>query len=191
MQLSAPPESWHSFLKELDAQLGETVELHCIGGFVITVLYGLERPTSDVDFVSAVPTSALDKLMSVAGEGSLLHKKYGLYLDRVAIFSLPDTYTDRLVEIFAGTYRNLRLMTLEPYDLALSKLERNWQVDRDDIKELALKVPLEVQKLRQRYEQEMRPYLATQEREDLTLKLWIEMIDEVQKSAPSRSAPLP
>lgn len=184
MQPSAqPPEPWHSFLAELDRQLNGDVELHCIGGFVVTVLYDLKRPTSDVDFLSAVPTSALDSLMTIGGEGSVLYKKYGLHLDKVGIVNQPDNYTARLVEIFPGTYRHLRLMVLELYDLILSKLERNWQIDRDDIKQLALKVPLDVQKLSQRYEQEMRPYLANQEREDRTLKLWIEMIEEVRQSA--------
>jgi hypothetical protein len=191
MPPSAPPEPWYSFLRELDEQLDQAVELHCFGGFVLAVLYGLQRPTSDVDFLSAVPTSALDQLLSFAGKTSPLHKKYGLWLDRVAVVNSPDAYTDRLVDLFPGTYNNLRFMMLEPHDLALSKLERNWQHDRDDVKQLALRVPLEIETLKRRYAEEMRPYLANPYREDLTLKLWIEMIEEVQKSAspPSQTAP--
>jgi hypothetical protein len=188
MQPSTPPEPWHSFLTELDAQLGEVIELHCIGGFVLTVLYGPQRSTSDVDFLSAVPACAMADLINLAGQGSRLHKKYGVYLHQVGIVTLPDDYESRLVEMFQATYRHLRLMAPDPYDLALSKLEGRRQHDRDDVKQLALTVPLEVQKLKLRYEEEMRPYLANIEREDRTLKLWIEMIEEVQQSASSASS---
>ena len=43
--------------------------------------------------------------------------------------------------MFPGAYRNLHLMALDPYDLALSKLERNSQKDRDDVRFLARRVP--------------------------------------------------
>src|ERR1700677_4980273 len=42
-----PPEPWHSFLRELDEAVDDIVRLACIGGFVVTQLYGLERPTAD------------------------------------------------------------------------------------------------------------------------------------------------
>src|ERR1700739_878030 len=45
----AIPEPWRSFLNELDRIATTTVRLDCIGGFVVTMLYGLSRPTADVD----------------------------------------------------------------------------------------------------------------------------------------------
>jgi len=39
-------------------------------------------------------------------------------------------------------------------------------------------VPLDLDLLRKRYSAELRPYLGRPEREDLTLNLWIEMIQE-------------
>jgi hypothetical protein len=44
---SRPPEPSDSFFKELDEAVDTTVRLNCIGGFVVTLLYGLERPTAD------------------------------------------------------------------------------------------------------------------------------------------------
>jgi len=67
---------------------------------------------------------------------------------------------------------------LDPYDLALSKLERNIQRDRDDVRHLASFVPLDLEILKERYGRELRWQLGNPEREDLTLKLWIEMIEE-------------
>jgi hypothetical protein len=46
---STPPEPWKSFFSEIDAALSEAVELHCLGGFVMTILYGLDRLTAEVD----------------------------------------------------------------------------------------------------------------------------------------------
>jgi hypothetical protein len=80
--------------------------------------------------------------------------------------------------MFAGEFKRLRICALDPYDLALSKLERNIQRDRDDVKYLARSIPLNLEILKERYDEELRWQLGNPEREDLTLKLWIEMIEE-------------
>ena len=89
-----------------------------------------------------------------------------------------EDYEYRLTEIFPGTFKHLRLLALDPYDLALSKLERNIQRDRDDVLHLARTVPLELEVLKDRYQKELRWQLGTPEREDLTLQLWIDAIKE-------------
>jgi hypothetical protein len=38
-----PLEPWHSFLRVLDEALQSHARLDCIGGFVVTQLYGLAR----------------------------------------------------------------------------------------------------------------------------------------------------
>ena len=80
--------------------------------------------------------------------------------------------------MFPAAYEQLRICALDLYDLAPSRLERNIQRDRDDVKHLARTVPLDVEKLKERYEKELRWQLGIPEREDLTLKMWIEMIQE-------------
>lgn len=87
-----------------------------------------------------------------------------------------------LAEMFAKPFSHLRLFALDPYDLALSKIERNTQRDRDDVKHLARIVPLDLDVLKEQYENELRPDLGNAEREDLTLKLWIEAIQEERLS---------
>ena len=91
---------------------------------------------------------------------------------------VPEDYEERLTEMFPGAYKHLRICALDPYDLALSKLERNIQRDRDDVKHLAQSVPLDLKILKERYEKELRWQLGNPEREDLTLRLWTEMIEE-------------
>ena len=171
-------EPWRSFLHEVDARLHGPVELHCLGGFVVTVLHGLPRPTADIDVLSVIPGESLGRLIELAGESSPLHRKHGVYLDIVTVVTSPDGYEGRLVEFLPGTWNRLRLFALDPYDLALAKLERNLQRDRDDVLYLARAAQLDLDLLRKRYSAELRPYLGRPEREDLTLNLWIEMIQE-------------
>jgi Nucleotidyltransferase of unknown function (DUF6036) len=176
------PEPWLSFLKELDALVTTTVRLDCIGGFVVTMLYGLGRPTADVDVLEIAPLSAALAFGQVAMQGGPLHKKYGVYLDRVTIVQAPYEYESRLVEMFPGAFQHLLMMALDPYDLALTKLERNIERDRSDVLHLARTVPFDLSVLRERYFSEQRPYLGNPKREDLTLQLWIEAIEEERAS---------
>ena len=118
------------------------------------------------------------RLLDLGMQGGPLHRKYKIYLDRVGVAHVPESYDDRLTEIFSGTFENLRLFALDSYDLALSKLERNLQRDRDDVRHLAKIVPLELDVLKNRYHQELRWQLGNPEREDLTLRLWTEAIQE-------------
>ncbi|MFL6312606.1 MAG: DUF6036 family nucleotidyltransferase [Terriglobales bacterium] len=178
MSHNKPPEPWHSFLIEVDALLTEEVYLRCLGGFVIKQLYGLPRVTSDVDTLEITPQDQRQLLVEKAGQGSELHQKHKIYLDIVTVCDHPDSYENRLTEMFPGVYNHLRLFALEVHDLVLAKLRRNNHRDREDVKFLAKKVPLDTKILKERYEKELRPYLANQAHDDLTMKLWIEMIEE-------------
>jgi hypothetical protein len=62
----AMPEPWRSFLNELDRVVTSTVRLDCIGGFVVTMLYGLSRPTANVDVLEIAPRAAADAFSQVA-----------------------------------------------------------------------------------------------------------------------------
>jgi hypothetical protein len=179
--VNRPPDPWDSFLKDLDAAVGETTRLDCIGGFVVAHFYGLGRATADVDVIEIAPNQAAERITAVGLRGGPLSKKHRIYLDRVTIAVIPENYDDRLEEMFPDAYKHLRLMALDPYDLALSKLERNSQKDRDDISFLARRVPLDLAVLELRYQTELRWQLARPEREDLTLNLWIAMIREIRE----------
>ncbi|SRR5712691_5486780 len=178
------PEPWHSFLTELDQAASEEVCLHCMGGFVVTQLYGLARPTADVDVLSIAPVAQRANLLQKGGKGSELHKKYRIYLDYVTVASYSSDYDERLIEMFPGTYKHLRLLALDPYDLALTKLSRNIERDRDDVKYLARTIPFDLEVLKQRYQTEFRPYvIGDPKQHDLTLALWIEMLQEERNAS--------
>jgi hypothetical protein len=132
------PSLWREFLSEVDGRLTEAVVLHCHGGFVAAV-------------------------------------HYGVYLQHVPLTSAPESYEERLTRLFPGEFKNLRLLALDPYDLALSKLSRNTAVDREDVQYLARTIPLDPQVLLQRYQDELRPIMLGDSKvHDQTLEMWIE-----------------
>ena len=174
MPSEQPPEPWLAFFNELDSQLSEPVALHCLGGFVVIHVYGVARTTNDCDFIAWMPADSGAELLQLAGRDSPLHQKHRVYLDPVTVANYPDDYETRLTAIFEGQWRFLNLFALEAHDVALSKLERNYERDRDDVQRLAAAGRIDPKVLRARYEKELRGYLSRPEREDLTLNLWIE-----------------
>lgn len=172
------PEPWLGFLSELDRRATEPIDFHCLGGFVVAFAYGFARSTADVDVLTFVPKTEASALVDLGQKGSALHGRHKIYLDPVSVATPPEDYDQRLTEIFPGTFKNIRLFALDAYDIALTKLERNSPKDREDVKYLARTVPFDLEILRQRYRKELRDYLLVPEREDLTLKLWIELIEE-------------
>ena len=106
-----------------------------------------------------------------------------MYLDLVGVAPLPEDYESRLTEIFPGAFKKIRLLALDPYDIALTKLERNTQRDRDDVKYLARTLPMDLAVLAKRYDEELKPILGNPDRESLTLRLWLEAIEEERKSS--------
>jgi Nucleotidyltransferase of unknown function (DUF6036) len=166
---------WKEFLHELDSLLDEPFFLHCIGGFAVVMGYGLPRSTNDIDYRSLNPYNRITDLQVIAGPGSALAKKHKIHSQYVAVDSMPENYDDRLTELFAGHFKNLRLFVPDPYDLILSKLSRNHGRDRDDVKFLAKTLQLDSTILRDRYTSDLRPIiLGPPETHDSTLNLWID-----------------
>jgi Nucleotidyltransferase of unknown function (DUF6036) len=168
------PSPWKEFLAELDGLLNESLELHCIGGFVVTYFYGFPRTTGDIDYYTAVPTNF--NLIEVTGEGSPLHKKYALCLHKAAVTTMPENYESRLTEMAKTQFRHLRLLVPDAYDCILSKVERNADIDVNDAEYLFRSQKLDPQELRNRYENEFRSYIIGDvARTDTTLRLWIDI----------------
>lgn len=151
------PKPWGAFLRDVDGILaaprgqGPPIELHCVGGFVVAMCYNLARPTADLDVFEVVPAAALAPLVASAGKGTRLGQKHGVYIDAGSrVTTLPQCYADRLTEIFRGRFINLTLLVPDPYDLALSKLERNIDRDREDVRLLSCSEGFDLGLLRER-----------------------------------------
>lgn len=108
-----------------------------------------------MDVIELAPPKASKTVINLAAQGGPLHCKHRVYLERIAVAIVPENYEDRLSEMFAGTYQNLRIMALDAYDLALSKLGRNSQKDRDDVRFFAMAIPFDLHIFEQRYREEI------------------------------------
>lgn len=98
------PEPWNSFLVELDRAAAEETRLECMGGFVVTLLYGLSRETADLDVLLIAPGERRIPLLELGGRGGELHRKYKVYLDYVDVAKVPEDYEERLTEMLPGAY---------------------------------------------------------------------------------------
>lgn len=90
-----------------------------------------------MDYFSLVPANRRRDLQQIAGEGSPLARKHKVHLHDAAVATLPDGYEVRIKEILPGRFKHIRLFVVDPYDLVLSKLSRNEERDREDVKHLA------------------------------------------------------
>jgi hypothetical protein len=76
----------------------------------------------------------------------------------------------------SAPWKRLQLFALDATDVALSKLERNAERDREDVIRLARAGHIDPNVLKQRYFEELRPYLLSKVPwHDKTLDLWLEM----------------
>jgi hypothetical protein len=174
------PEPWRSFLRDLDTELVRPTELHCFGGFVVAQCYGLMRPTADIDILESKGTDLIT-ITKLAGRTSPLHKRHGVYIDVVTVADVPDNYDERLTTALDASFEKLQFRIFERHDLVLAKIVRNNDKDRADVAAIAGGPGLDIDVLRARYIEELRPKLGRPEREDLTLELWIEIIKETRK----------
>jgi hypothetical protein len=177
-------EPWQGLLEALDRELEGPSELHCFGGFVVAEHYGLVRATADVDVLESRGTD-LATIARLAGKDSPLHSQHKVYVDVVTIADVPDDYETRLIDMDVSGLRHLRLRAFERHDLVLAKLARNIDRDREDVIALARGPGLDVEVLKERYLTELRPQIGRPDRDDLTLRLWVEMIEEIQSSGRS------
>jgi hypothetical protein len=100
------------FLPELDSAVREEVRLDCMGGFVISMVYGFSRPTADLDVLEIAPGEAGRPILELGMKDGPLHNKYKIYLDHVGVVHVPEDYKDRLTEIFPKAFKHLRLLPL-------------------------------------------------------------------------------
>ena len=63
-------EPWFSFLRELDSAVDTEIRLDCMGGFVVTMVYGYSRPTADLDVLEIAPREASKPIRALGMRGS-------------------------------------------------------------------------------------------------------------------------
>ena len=127
-----PENMNHKAIESVLLELGQRIEtptkLFLIGGSALALL-GNPRLTIDIDFIGddIAPSKAHKTLMQIASE-------LKVYIEPVALerfIPLPEGSRERSIRI--GSFGNLEIYVADPYSIALSKIERGFDTDIDDI----------------------------------------------------------
>jgi hypothetical protein len=117
-----------SILEMLGNRVPTSSRLFLLGGSAL-ILLGSPRPTIDIDFVGDdIAPSEFDRAIMQAA------KELKIFIEPVPIerfIPLPAGSESRKIRI--GQYGNMEVYVTDPYSIALSKLDRGFDTDFDDI----------------------------------------------------------
>ena len=126
---------------KIDERLDRAIDIFVIGGVSAIVGYDIAKTTEDVDLDSPIEPN-FNSIFEQEAKGLGLD----LYLSNKGIFYPPDGYRERM-EFLDFPNKKLRVFYLNQYDLAISKIDRGFQKDMDDIKAVHKKSPYQCQEL--------------------------------------------
>jgi hypothetical protein len=117
-----------TMLQNLGERMPASSRLFLVGGTALALL-GSPRITIDIDFVGddVSPTELHQRLMQAA-------KELKIIVDPVPMerfIPLPTGSADRSIRI--GQFGNLEVYVADPYSIALSKLDRGFDTDLEDV----------------------------------------------------------
>jgi len=117
-----------AFLKALGVRYPHPAQLYLLGGSALCLL-GSPRPTLDIDYVGDdLKKDALQRVMDeIAGE-------MGLDVEAVPIerfIPVPVNKNERSLRV--GKFGKIDVYIFDPYSIALSKIDRGFDTDLDDI----------------------------------------------------------
>lgn len=121
-------QTLQTFFQQVGERLATDAQLYLLGGSSLALL-GYERPTYDVDFVGTedASTPLRTLLNSVAQQ---MH----IEIEPVPIAEfIPLSPDSDKRHVMIGQFGRLTVSVLDPYAIALSKLERGFDLDIDDI----------------------------------------------------------
>lgn len=139
-------------LKELfsrvDKRLKKSLDVYIIGGASAILGYNVVKETNDVDVDGSID-SDFQKIFDEEAKALGLD----LYLSSKGVFYPPDGYRDRC-EFEDFPKKKLRVWYLNQYDLAISKIDRGFGKDFEDIQRVHKKYPYDYEKLVQIFNDE-------------------------------------
>lgn len=141
-------EDLREFLESVDKFLHRKHKLVLMGGSALSLGFYGSYLTNDIDAMGKVP-SDLERACERARQETGLE----VPVSRCKIQYIPDGATRRLVNVF--NLHNLSVWTLDPYDIALSKVARGEKKDLDALAELHSAHPLSLSILTERFLKEM------------------------------------
>lgn len=151
------------FLEELDKELEREITVVAVGGTAMT-LYNAKASTIDVDFT--IPAEDFEEFHRV-----LDLVPHGFKVDtwnNGMVFSqdLPDDYLEKS-KIIRTKMKNMKLRTLDPVDIIVTKIGRLNARDKEDIATCIRKFKITKEKIKKRAKQVI--YTGRQENYEINL----------------------
>lgn len=121
-------EQIRNFLIALGERYPQSAQLYLLGGSALCLL-GSPRPTIDIDYVGDdIKKDALQKTMEVIARGM------DLEVEAVPIEKfIPASVSRRKNNIRVGKFGKIEVFIFDPYSIALSKVDRGFDTDLDDV----------------------------------------------------------
>ena len=121
-------EQIHAFLEQLGEHYPKPETLYLLGGSALLLL-GSSRQTLDIDYVG--DDLIKDEFQNAIEETAL---KLGLETEAVPIQQfIPIAKDWQSRSLFFGTFGNIQVYIFDPYSIAVSKIERGFDTDLDDV----------------------------------------------------------
>lgn len=134
-------EKLNKLFVRIDGRLDKKIDVYVIGSVAAILGYNVVKATNDVDIDGPIDPDFNKLFVEEAKRLDL-----DLYLSSKGVFSPPDGYRERCqFEDFPK--KNLRVWHLDQYDLAISKIDRGFGKDYEDIQRVHSKKPFDFDRL--------------------------------------------
>ncbi len=147
--------------------IDQDVYIILVGAASLILKFNLKRATSDIDILE--PLSANRRLFG--GLGQLL-SRMGFHIVSETLLNLHPDYMERL-ELFERKGK-IRILTLNPYDLAISKIDRGFAKDMKDIASSDLMSLIEMEKLESLYYEATQYWIGDERAYETNWKIFLE-----------------
>ncbi|HTQ76376.1 MAG TPA: DUF6036 family nucleotidyltransferase [Burkholderiales bacterium] len=153
-----------TFLRAIDRNLRSEVEVVVVGGAALSIAYGVEKRTSDIDVIELKGSNEdLARALRLAWEDTGL----AVAISPATVTVIPDQFEGRLRKARGLRLRRLKFVVPEKYDLALSKIAASTARphDLDAVLDLHDKHRLSRNQLLARFDAEMARVSVADERQ--------------------------
>jgi hypothetical protein len=128
-------------IDEITKNINFQYDIFVVGSASSILGYGLQKITNDVDTYNNMNANIVDSWNKACKKFG-----YGLKLNKTQVFEPPEEFEDRFMKSDISTAK-VKVYYMEKHDFAISKIARGLAKDFDDVLNVHLKSPLDVDQL--------------------------------------------
>jgi len=142
-----------------------------IGASSLIVKHSLQRATHDID----ITDSGIPRLIGIGG----MLQNLGFHVVSEVLVNFHPDYIDRLERV--ADKENISILSIHPYDIAITKIGRSLQKDIDDLFESDILSKIDIQRLGDLYQEASSYWIGDPEKFSQN---WVRFIDHVHQRRP-------